>query len=77
MVRPFRKNGRKHYGKSFTRQRHGISRLPDVEGDKPAKEMFKTCSIGYFHIDIAALQTAEGELYLYVAIDHTSKFTFV
>jgi transposase InsO family protein len=30
-----------------------------------------------FHIDIAELQTAEGKLYLYVAIDRTSKFAFV
>jgi len=34
-------------------------------------------SIGYFHIDIAEVQTAEGKLYLYVAIDRTSKFAFV
>lgn len=58
-------------------QRHGISRLPDVAGDKPDKKKFKTYPIGYFHIDIAEVQTAEGKLYLYVAIDRTSKFTFV
>jgi transposase-like protein len=58
-------------------QRHGISRLPDVEGDKPAKKKFKAYPIGYFHIDIAEVQTAEGKLYLYVAIDRTSKFAFV
>ncbi len=58
-------------------QRHGISRLPDVEGDKPEKRKFKTYPIGYFHIDIAEVQTAEGKLYLYVAIDRTSKFAFV
>ena len=58
-------------------QRHGISRLPEVEGDKPAKTKFKTYPIGYFHIDIAEVQTAEGKLYLYVAIDRTSKFAFV
>src|SRR4051794_1704266 len=34
-------------------QRHGISRLPEVEGDKPAKPSFKRYPIGYFHIDIA------------------------
>lgn len=34
-------------------QRHGIGRLPDVEGDKPAKRKFKSYPIGYFHIDIA------------------------
>ena len=53
-------------------QRHGISRLPDVEGDKPDKKKFKSYPIGYFHIDIAEVQTAEGKLYLYVAIDRTS-----
>src|ERR1700742_1862021 len=58
-------------------RRHGISQLPDVEGAKPAKKKFKTYPIGYFHIDIAEVQTAEGKLYLYVAIDRTSKFAFV
>src|SRR5215475_9878127 len=58
-------------------QRHGISRLPDVEGDKPARKAFKTYPIGYFHIDIAEVQTAEGKLYLYVAIDRVSKFAVV
>ena len=58
-------------------QRHGISRLPEVEGSKVDRKKFKTYPIGYFHIDIAEVQTAEGELYLYVAIDRTSKFAFV
>jgi len=58
-------------------QRHGISQLPDVTGDKPAKKKFKTYPIGFFHIDIAEVQTAEGKLYLFVAIDRTSKFAFV
>ena len=58
-------------------QRHGISRLPEVEGDKPAKKKFKTYPISFFHIDIAEVQTAEGKLYLYVAIDRTSKFAVV
>src|SRR5260221_8533382 len=44
-------------------QRHGISRLPEVEGSKPSKKKFKAYPIGYFHIDIAELQTAEGKLY--------------
>ena len=57
--------------------RHGISRLPDVEGDKPEKKKFKSYPIGYFHIDIAEVQTAEGKLYLLVAIDRTSKFAYV
>jgi transposase InsO family protein len=58
-------------------QRHGISRLPNVEGDKPVKKKFKTYSIGFFHIDIAEVRTEKGKLYLYVAIDRTSKFAFV
>ena len=58
-------------------QRHGIGRLPDIEGEKPAKKKFKTYSIGFFHIDIAEVRTEEGKLYLYVAIDRTSKFAFV
>lgn len=57
-------------------QRHGISRLPEVEGDKPAKKKFKAYPIGYFHIDIAEVQTDEGRLYLFVAIDRTSKFAY-
>jgi transposase InsO family protein len=58
-------------------QRYGISRLPDVDGDLPAKKKFKAYPIGFFHIDIAEVQTAEGRLYLFVAIDRTSKFAFV
>ncbi len=58
-------------------QRHGISRLADTEGDKPARSKFKSYPIGFFHIDIAEVRTQEGKLYLYVAIDRTSKFAFV
>jgi len=58
-------------------QRHGISRLPEVAGDKLSKKKFKPYPVGYFHIDIAEVRTAEGKLYLYVAIDRTSKFAFV
>ena len=55
-------------------QRHGISRLPDVGGNKTKRQKFKRYPIGFFHIDIAELQTAEGKLYLFVGIDRTSKF---
>ena len=40
-------------------QRHGISRLPEVEGDKPTKKKFKSYPPGCFHVDIAEVQTAE------------------
>jgi transposase InsO family protein len=57
-------------------QRHGISRLPEVKGDKPKKK-FKRYPIGYFHIDIAEVRTGEGKIRLFVAIDRTSKFAYV
>ncbi len=50
-------------------QRHDISRLPEIDGDKPAKKKFKAYPLGYFHVDIAEVQTAEGKLYIFVAID--------
>ena len=58
-------------------QRHGISQLPQVEGEASVKRKFKAYPIGYFHIDIAEVRTAQGRLYLLVAIDRTSKFVFV
>src|SRR5271170_4478768 len=58
-------------------ERHGINRLPEVEGSKPGRKKFVHYPIGYFHIDLAEVRTAEGKLYLFVAIDRTSKFAFV
>lgn len=59
-------------------QRHGVSRLSDVEDYKPKRSKFKRYPIGFFHIDIdidiAEVQTAEGKLFLFVGIDRTSKF---
>jgi hypothetical protein len=57
--------------------RHGISRLPNVEGDKKTKKKFNSYPIGFFHIDIAEVRTKEGKLYLFDGIDRTSKFAFV
>ena len=57
-------------------QRHGISRLPEIEGDKPERKRFASYAIGYFHIDIAEVRTEEGKLYLIVAVDRTSKLAF-
>lgn len=42
-------------------QRHGMSHLPDIEGDKPKRQRFKRYPIGVFHIDIAEVQTAKGK----------------
>jgi hypothetical protein len=58
-------------------QRHGISRLPDTEGTKPARKKFKAYPIGFFHIDLAEVRTQEGKLYMFVAVDRTSKLAFV
>ena len=57
-------------------QRHGIGKLPDIDGEKAPKKRFKTYPIGFFHIDIAEVLTEQGRLYLFVAIDGTSKFAF-
>jgi hypothetical protein len=46
-------------------QRHGISRLPDVEDGKGIRRKFKTYPIGYFHIEIAEVRIAQGRLYLF------------
>jgi hypothetical protein len=45
-----------------------------MEDDKEPRRTFKTYPIGFFHIDIAEVQTAQGKHYLFVAIDRTSKF---
>ncbi|MGU3454098.1 DDE-type integrase/transposase/recombinase, partial [Methylobacterium fujisawaense] len=55
---------------------HGISRLPEMEGDKPKRKRFADYPIGYVHIDIAEVRTEEAKLYLFVAIDRTSKLAF-
>jgi transposase-like protein len=55
-------------------ERHGISRLPKAESGKAEKERFKSDPIGYFHLDICEVRCEEGKLFLYVAIDRTSKF---
>jgi transposase InsO family protein len=57
-------------------QRHGISRLPDMAGEQPAKKRFKAYPIGYFHIDLAEVRTEEGKLSLSVATDRSCKFAY-
>ncbi len=46
-------------------QRHGISRLPGMEGDKPKRAKFKRYPIGFFHIHwpaMVCLQTMRGDI---------------
>ena len=57
-------------------QRHGISRLPEVDGDRPKRRAFKDYPVGYVHVDFAEVRTEEGKLYLFVAIDRTSKAVY-
>lgn len=58
-------------------KRHGISSLPEVDGDKPQKKRFATYAIGYVHIDIAEVSAAEDKLRMFVVIDRVSKFSLV
>ena len=58
-------------------QRHGMSRWPGTADAQVTKKRFKTHPIGYLHIDIAEVRTADGRLSLLVAVDRTSKFAFV
>jgi transposase InsO family protein len=53
-------------------QRQGISRLPAPEHAEQ-KKPFKDYPIGYRHVDFAQVHTEEGRVYLFVAIDRTSK----
>ncbi len=43
-------------------------------GDKRKRQTFTRYPIGFFHIDIAEVQNAEGKLFLFVGIDRASKF---
>jgi hypothetical protein len=42
----------------------------------PPRKKFNRCPIGYLHIDPAEVCSVEGKLYLFVAIDRTSKLVF-
>jgi hypothetical protein len=61
-------------------QRHDISRLPEVEGDKAKKQKFATYPIGYFHIDIAEVQTKTAScicLWLWIALQSSPMPSFI
>lgn len=58
-------------------QRHGISRLPQSGENASKRGRFTETAIGYVHIDVAELRSAEGKVYLFLAIDRVSKFTYV
>ncbi|KRB83028.1 hypothetical protein ASE00_13655 [Sphingomonas sp. Root710] len=52
-------------------------RLPELEGDKLKRSEFSSYYIGYFDIDMAEVRTEQSKLYMFLAIDRTSKFAFV
>ena len=56
-------------------ERHGISQLPQLKGadEGSGKAKFKDYPLGYLHVDFAEVRTEEGKLYLFIAIDRTSK----
>jgi transposase InsO family protein len=56
--------------------RHDRSRLPEIEGDQPAQKRLKPSPIGSFHIAMAAVSTAEGQLRRLVAIDRSSTYAY-
>ena len=58
-------------------QNHRISTLPKEEKEKRETKAFKDYPIGYFHVDIAQVNTEEGRLYMFVAIDCPSKYAYV
>ena len=57
-------------------QRHGVARLPETDGERPKRSRFKAYPIGYVHVDIAEVHTEAGRLYLFVAVDRTSKLAY-
>ena len=56
-------------------KRHGCGRLAQ-KATPEEKKPFKKYPIGYFHVDIATVRTAEGKQYLFVAVDSTSKLCY-
>jgi hypothetical protein len=67
---PHRTRSALHRG--FTR--HGSSRRPDSEGDKPAKQKCNSSPIGSFPLDLAEVRTAEGQLSWFGALDRGCQF---
>ena len=58
-------------------RRHGISRLPRGDEKASKRRRFAETAIGYVHIDVRELRSAEGKLFMFLAIDRVTKFTHV
>src|SRR5215211_5305319 len=57
--------------------RPGISRLPKDPESASKRKRFAETKIGYVHIDACELRSAEGKIFLFLAIDRVSKFAYV
>lgn len=58
-------------------KRHGVNKLPEKKKKKKPIKKFNSYDPGYVHIDISQGYTKEGKIYLFVAIDRTTKYCFV
>jgi IS30 family transposase len=57
--------------------RNGLNRLPKEENEKKKTKPFKEYSIGFVHIDISEIHTEQGKVYMFVAIERLTKYTYV
>jgi len=57
-------------------KRNNLNLLPKEENNKIIKKPFKQYELGYFHIDITSICINGKKLYLFVAIDRTSKYAY-
>jgi transposase-like protein len=57
-------------------KRNNLNILPKEESGKIIKKPFKEYQLGYFHIDITSILIKGQKLYLFVAIDRTSKYAY-
>jgi len=58
-------------------ERHGISRLPKDPETASKRKRFAETKIGYVHVDVCELRSAEGKTHMFLAIDRVSKFVYV
>ena len=56
--------------------RHGISRLPNIEGNKPATKKFTQYPIRYVHLDMAMVRMEERKLFLFVSLNRVCTFAY-
>ena len=57
-------------------KRNGLNKRPQEKDKKRPIKKFKNYPIGFIHIDIAQVQTAEGKAYLFVGIDRKTRSVY-